>query len=219
MNDVHIHFHLRAEHADRILDAVLTVHVEVLADDVDHVILRRQIDGLGVLDHVLHVLVGDFAVGGHDRMHAPVVETAQVPAAHPEVYAANFHVRHLLGFDDGVPNVLAGEGSIDNLRFAHAARTRLADPDDAESGRVGIDFAHHGTNFRGADLQADDDRRWGKHVFFCWVRINWVWARRADPRWLRPRARANCWPRTGRASGWPCHFSGHNRKLPANCAT
>ena len=174
MNDVHVHFHLRAEHADRILDAVLTVHAEVLADDVDHVVLRRQIDGLGIPDHVLHVFVGDFAVGRHDWMHAPVVEPAQVPAAHAKIDAPHLHVRHLLSLDDGVPNVLAGERSIDNLRLADAARTRLADPDDAESGGVGIDFAHHGANFRGADFQADDDRRWVKHVFFCRVRIDWV---------------------------------------------
>src|SRR6185369_3328040 len=116
VNDVDVHFHLRAEHADRVLDAVLAVHAEVLADDVDHVVFRRQIDGFGVLDRVLHVLVGDFTVRGHDRVNAAVVETAQVPSAHAEIHAPHLHVRHLLGFDDGVSNVFAGERRIDDFR-------------------------------------------------------------------------------------------------------
>jgi len=55
VNDVDIHLHLRAEHADRVEDAGLVIHLEMLPDRVDDAVLHRQIDRLGVLDHILHV--------------------------------------------------------------------------------------------------------------------------------------------------------------------
>ena len=63
VDHMHVHIHFRTEHADRILNAALAIDEEVLANDVDHVVLGRQVDGLGVFDRVLHVLIGDFAVG------------------------------------------------------------------------------------------------------------------------------------------------------------
>src|SRR5207302_5197029 len=85
VDHMHVHIHFRAEHADRILNAVLAIHAEVLANDVDHVILGRQVDGLGVFDRVLHVFVGDLAVGGNDRMHAAIVKAAQMPATDAKI--------------------------------------------------------------------------------------------------------------------------------------
>ena len=111
VDDVHIHFQARAQHADRVGDAVLAVHEKVLADGVDDVVFGGQIDRLGVLDHVLHVVLGNFAVGGDHRMHAAVVEAADVAAGHAEINVADFHVGHLLGLDNGVAHVLLGLGA------------------------------------------------------------------------------------------------------------
>ena len=110
VDDVNVHFQPRAEHADGIGDAVLAVHEKMLADGVDDVVFRGQIDRLGVLDHVLHVVLGNFAVGGNHRMHAAIVEAADVAAGHAEINVADFHVGHLLGLDDGVAHVLLGLG-------------------------------------------------------------------------------------------------------------
>ena len=109
MHHMHIHLHARAEHADRIEDAVLAVHMKMLADGVDDMVFRRQIDRLGVLDDVLHVFLGDLAIGGNHRMHAAIVESANVLAGDAEIDAADFHIGHLLGLDDGVANVLLGQ--------------------------------------------------------------------------------------------------------------
>ena len=166
VDDVHVHFHLRAEHSDRVLNMVLAVHAEVLPNDVHHVILGGQIDGLGVLDHVLHIFLGDFAVGGNDRMHAAVVETAEVSATDAEIDAAHLHVSHLFGLDDGVAYVLARQPGIDNLRLAHAAGRGLADAEDAERAGV-VDLADHGADFRRARFQTDDEGRAVKHVSSC----------------------------------------------------
>ena len=91
-----------------------------------------QVDGLGVLDHVLHVVFGDLAVGGDDRMHAAIVEAADVAAGDAEIDAADFHIGHLLGLDDGVAHVLLGQRRVGDFALAHAARARLAEADDVQ---------------------------------------------------------------------------------------
>ena len=93
----------------------------MLADGMNDVVLRGQIDRLGVLDDVLDVLLGNFAIGGHNRVDAAIVKTADVAAGNAEVGAADFNVRHLLGFDDRVAHVLLGHGRVANLALAHAA--------------------------------------------------------------------------------------------------
>ena len=120
MHDMHVHLDARAEHAHRVGDAVLAVHQKMLADGVDDVVLGGQVDRLGVLDHVLHVVFRDLAVGGDDRMHAAIVEAAQVAAGDAEIDAADFDIGHLLGLDDGVAHVLLGQPA--RRRFRLCAR-------------------------------------------------------------------------------------------------
>ena len=94
----------------------------MLADGVNDRVFGGQIDGLGIFDDVLHVVLGNFAVGGNHRMHAAIVEAADVPAGHAEINAADFHVGHLLGLDDGVAHVFLGQRGVRDLALAHAAR-------------------------------------------------------------------------------------------------
>ncbi len=109
VNDVDIHLDPRAVHADRVEDAGLAIHLKMLADGVDDAVVGGKIDRLGVLDHVLHVLLGDFAVGGNDGMNAVIVEAADVVAGDAQIDAADFDIGHLLGLDDGVAHVLLGQ--------------------------------------------------------------------------------------------------------------
>src|SRR5208282_1473278 len=102
VDDVHVHLQPRAKHSDRICDTIVTVHQKMLADSVNHRVLGGQIDGLRVFNDVLNIVVGNFAVGGNHRMHAAIVKAADMPAGHAEINAADFHVGHLLGLDDGV---------------------------------------------------------------------------------------------------------------------
>ena len=105
-----------------------------------------QIDGLGVFDGVLHVVLGDFPVGGDDGMNAMIAEAANVIAGDAEIDAADFDVGHLLGLDDGVADILLGQGRFGDLALAHAAGAGLADADDVE-GVAGVDFADHRAYF------------------------------------------------------------------------
>src|SRR5207237_1193663 len=105
-----------------------------------------QIDRFGVLDHVLHVFFSNLTVRRNHRVHSAIVKAAQVSASHAEIDAANFNVGHLLGFDDGVANVLADGGRVSNLALAHAARAGLSYADDVERAS-GVDFSDDGANF------------------------------------------------------------------------
>ena len=89
-------------------------------------------------------------------MHAAIVEAADMPAGHAEIHAANLHVGHLLGLDDGVAHVLLGLGRVGDFAFAHAPRSRLAEADDVQCA-VGAPFANDGADFRRADFQTDND--------------------------------------------------------------
>src|SRR5206468_4134949 len=156
VDDVDVHLDARAQQADWIGNAVVAVHQELLANGVDDVVLGGEIDGLGVFDHVLNVLLGNQAVSGNHRMNSAIVETAQVASGHAEINAADFDIRHLLGLDDCLPYVLLGGGGIGDFALAHAARAGLAQADDVE-GVAWAEFAHDGANFGGASFEADDD--------------------------------------------------------------
>ena len=120
-----------------------------------HKVFGGKIDGLGVFDGVLDILLDDLAIVRGDGVKAPVIETTDVRAGDAEIDATNLHVGHLFRFDDGVADVFLREIEVDDLPFANAAGFRLAKADDAE--RAGfIDFTHDGADFGGAYIQPDD---------------------------------------------------------------
>ncbi len=118
----------------------------MLAHGVNDGVLGGQIDRLRIFHHVLHIVLGNFAVGGNHRMHAAIVETANMPAADAEIHAADFHVGHLLGLEHRRAQILLDLFGIDDLALAHAARARLAEADDVQRA-VGVLFADHDANF------------------------------------------------------------------------
>ncbi len=137
----------------------------MLADGVNNAAFGRQVDGLGVFEHVLDVLLRNRAIGRNHGMNPVIVEAANMIAGDSQVNAADFDIGHLLGFDDGVADVLLGQGGLGDFAFAHAARAGLAHADDVESA-AGIDFADYGANLGGANFQSDDDVGWIKHFSF-----------------------------------------------------
>ena len=192
MHNVNVHLDPRAQHAYRVGDAVLAVHQEMLANGMDDMVLGRQVDGLGVLDDVLHVFFRNLAVGGNHRMHAAIVEAAHVSAGNAEIDAADFHIRHLLGLDDGVAHVFLGHGRVADLALAHAARAGLAEADDVQRA-FGVEFADDGADLGGADFQSDDDGGRIKHVFSWCVRVCGASVCRAATHSLPASGPGRCW--------------------------
>jgi len=61
----------------------------------------------------------------------------------------------LLGFDDGVADILFGDGDVGDFTLANAAGTALAKADEVKAAG-GVDLTDHGDNFGSADFQADN---------------------------------------------------------------
>jgi len=163
VDDVHVHAQARPEHADGVGDAFLAIHKKMLAHGMHHGVFRREIDGLGVLDDVLDVLGGDFAVGGDHGMNAAVVEAADVAATDAEIDAANLDIGHLLGLGHGDAEVFLDLGGINDLALAHTARAGLAQADDVQDA-FGALLAHDDADFGSADFEAGNDVGIVKHV-------------------------------------------------------
>ena len=88
---------LDAAHAQRVLDPVLLVHDELLGDDVDDLPVRRDGQGLGLVDDPLDVLPADLAVLAGDGDDAPGVEALDVGAGDADVRRADLDSGHELG--------------------------------------------------------------------------------------------------------------------------
>src|SRR4051812_29773484 len=159
-----VHLNTRAEHADRITDTILAIDEKMLADCMDDMILRGQINDLGVFDHVLDVLFTNFPISGNNRMNAAVIEAAQVAAGDPQENAADLDISHLLRLDNSVANVFFHHLRVGDFALANTTGARLAEAHDIQ--RVfGAQFADDGTDFGRADFKTNDDGGRGvKHV-------------------------------------------------------
>src|SRR6185436_17915328 len=110
-------------------------------------------------------------------------------AGHAQINASNFHIGHLLGFDDRLPNVFLGHRRIGDLALAHATRTRLSQTNNVQR-VIGRQLADDGANLGRADFEADDDRggrvkhasSFGAGVWEFWA---WAWAPKRPPA-IRP---------------------------------
>ena len=137
-DNVHVHLDLGPQHSFRVENAVLPVYAKVLPDDMDHRVVGREVDRLGILDDILNVGAGDFPIRRHHRVNPSVVKTADVAAGDAEEYRSNLDVRHLLGLDDGVTHVLLGQSNVNDFTLANAAGLGLAKADNVD----GLVFAH-----------------------------------------------------------------------------
>ena len=63
VHNMHVHLNTRAQHSDGIADSILAIDKKVLANRVNDMMLRGQINRLGVLNDVLHVVFRNLAVG------------------------------------------------------------------------------------------------------------------------------------------------------------
>ena len=99
-----------------------------MQDDV----LGRQIDGLGIIDDLIHVRLRNVVFEREHGMQAATVEAANMAAGDAEKHAADLHVGHLLRLDNGGAQVLGDLTRVDHLAFADPEGARLADADNSQ---------------------------------------------------------------------------------------
>src|ERR1019366_5751919 len=95
-DDMHLDIQPHPAHAERLLDAVLAVDAEFLFEDVQYLLIARQADRAGRLDHALDVGGGDFFL--FDLHHAARIDAADMAARDAGIDLGNFAISHQLGF-------------------------------------------------------------------------------------------------------------------------
>jgi hypothetical protein len=109
---VHLRFEAHAAHADRIADAFLPVDDEFLRQHVDDLLIRRDRDRLGGVDHVLDVAARDLLVAYRND---PVgVQAAHVAAGDAGEHRVDLAARHELGFFHRTLDRLHGGFDVDD---------------------------------------------------------------------------------------------------------
>src|SRR5690606_24680696 len=153
-DDVDVCLQAHAAHAHRIGHAILSIHDELLGDDVQDLAIRRHGHVRGILQDALHVALRDLSVAVGDGDDPPALEALHVIAGDTDDYAADGHARCPLGLVDGM---LRGryrlvdvhhDAAVQPFGFGHT------DAQDVDAVQV-VDGGHHGANLRGADVDAD----------------------------------------------------------------
>ncbi len=149
MDDVKVSLELPSDHADRVENALLTVHVIVLNDRMQKMILRRDVDLASLDGYLLDVSIVDLVSIGGDENGAPTVEAADVTSCCGDEDAANLCIAVRLSVSQGIMHALGCDRQIDNFAFAHAPRGSESYAEDTKSA-LAPDLAHHRTHLRGA---------------------------------------------------------------------
>ena len=92
---MHLGFQAYAGHAHGLLDTFLAVDDELLGQDVENFLIRRNGDRLGGVDDPVDVRLGHFPVTDGDN--AMGVETLDVTAGNARIHRVNPAPRHEFG--------------------------------------------------------------------------------------------------------------------------
>ena len=132
-DDVRVDFEPAARHADRIVDALLSVDREVARKRVNDLAVARQVDDLAGVDHPPDVAVRDLAVVAGDGDDGTVVGAANVIAGDADEDVGDVNAGHPLGLLGRRLDRLDRLLEVDDDALAHPQRRRLADADDLEA--------------------------------------------------------------------------------------
>src|SRR5512138_2195182 len=154
-DDVDVDLELDAAHADRVLDAVLVVDDELLGDDVDDVPVRRDGDGLGLVDDAADVLAGDLPVLARDGDDAAAVEALDVGPGDAEEGRADLDPGHELRLFLGLLDGRGRRLEVDDDALAQAVGVGRADADDLDLALLGH-LGDDGHDLARPDVEGDD---------------------------------------------------------------
>ena len=116
---MHLDLEAHAGHAQRLLDAILTVNDELLRQDVQHLLVGGDGHGARGFDHAIDVDGGHFLV--LDRHHAVAVKALDVAAGDAGVDALDTHAGHQLGLFERALDGADRRFDIDHHAFFQAA--------------------------------------------------------------------------------------------------
>src|SRR5262249_33947673 len=132
-----------------------------LRDDVDHLPVHRDRDGLRGVDYALHVAGRHLAILHRD--YAVRVERADVAARDARVDRADLAVGHQLRLLDRLLDRVDRGVDVDHHALAQPARRMRADSNDVDAVPVRRRDDH--ADLRGADIESDDQILFLRHDF------------------------------------------------------
>src|SRR5262245_54682375 len=116
--------------------------------------VRGQGDDPRRINHLVKFPRGDFLVFHGDD--AGTVEAHDVPAGNAHVDRSHLDPSHDLSFLNGLANRIDGVVDIDYHALLEATGRMDTDPYDVD-GAITFDVANDGTDFRGANVETNDD--------------------------------------------------------------
>ena len=150
-NDVNVDFEPRADHAERIANAVLIVNGKFLGQDVNDLAFRRQRDRARGFDDAPDIVAVDFARPGRYRCNPAAVETLDVRAREPDIDCFHFAAGHGFGFADAFLDRFHSRFNVDDRAFLEPLRFR-----DTEAKRLQTRLTrdcNERRDFRGTDIK------------------------------------------------------------------
>ncbi len=153
-DDVHLDLEAHAAHAQRLAHAALAVDHELLLEDVQDLLLHRDVDRARRLDHAVDVVLLDLLV--LDRHHAVRVEALDVAAGDARDHLADLGVRHELRLLERALDGVDGRFDVDHHALLQAARRVAAHADEVER-VLGRDLGDQGHDLRGTDIEGDEE--------------------------------------------------------------
>ncbi|MNL13574.1 hypothetical protein D3C87_1344830 [compost metagenome] len=151
-DDMDLDLQADAAHADGLAHVLLAVDDEFLRQDVQDLLVGRDVDRLGGLDHPGHVRLRDLLVlDGH---HPARVEAADMAAGNAGEDLGDLAVGHQLGLLQRALDRLHGGLDIDHDPLLQTLGLGLAHPDHFVAA-VGAQFRDHRRHLRGADVETD----------------------------------------------------------------
>src|SRR5690606_26747270 len=143
-HQMHLRLKADAGHAERLLDAFLTVEDVFLRQHMQNFLIGGDSNRLRCIDNALQIERIHLAVANSDD--AMRIETADVAARNAGIDRMNLTARHQLGFFDRALYRLHGRFDIHHHAFFHTARWMRTDADNFQLTAVGY-RAHDGHHF------------------------------------------------------------------------
>ena len=153
-DDVHVRFHAHTRHADRIIDAVLTVHDEFLRNHMNNAAVRGQRHALGILQQTIHVLECDFVFRTADGDDTTALEALDVVAGNADIHRAHLDTGLPLGVGDGLLYGADGFINVRDRSTGHPLVLRLADAENVDA-FIRVFRCDHCTDLGRPDVESD----------------------------------------------------------------
>ena len=125
-DDMHFHFEPHARHADRFAHVFLPVDDEFLRQDMENLLIHRDVDRARSLNHAIDIELRHFFI--LDCHHTVRIETLDVRTGDPRQHVFDLHIRHQLGFFQRALNTGDGGFNIDHHAFLQPLRRVLTKP-------------------------------------------------------------------------------------------